>query len=198
MSVRQPGGALDPAIIGARNARHRVDPRLDIGGDKVAQTAVDRVQPAHRVEHRAAAQSVDPEAFRENAAILARDEYIGVDKAILLRSISENLVLSNGKPPVHFPDFMFQYGEAANFPWMSHGGWLYTQMARWGQTQFSDANYEAACGVFRPDVYRSALRETGDVLPGANSKVEGSLDREVTPAPAEPAPAGAANHCSHE
>jgi len=130
-----------------------------------------------RAMRKAAAQSVDPEAFRENAAILARDEYIGVDKAILLRSISENLVLSNGKPPVHFPDFMFQYGEAANFPWMSHGGWLYTQMARWGQTQFSDANYEAACGVFRPDVYRSALRETGDVLPGANSKVEGSLDR---------------------
>ncbi len=35
----------------------------------------------------------------------------------------------------------------------------------------------AAGGVFRPDVYRSALTGTGDVLPGANSKVEGSLGR---------------------
>jgi NitT/TauT family transport system ATP-binding protein len=29
--------------------------------------------------------------------------------------------------------------------------------------------------VFRPDVYRSALAGTGDLLPGASSKVEGSL-----------------------
>ncbi|KZY94116.1 MULTISPECIES: CmpA/NrtA family ABC transporter substrate-binding protein [unclassified Erythrobacter] len=132
-----------------------------------------------RAMRKAAAHFVDPEAFRENAAILARDEYIGVDKAILLRSISEKLVLSNGKPPVHFSDFMFQHAEAANFPWISHAGWLYTQMVRWGQTQFADADYQAACAVFRPDIYRSALRETGDVLPGANSKVEGSLDRMI-------------------
>ena len=31
--------------------------------------------------------------------------------------------------------------------------------------------------VFRPDVYRSALLGTGEPLPGASSKVEGSLTR---------------------
>ena len=31
--------------------------------------------------------------------------------------------------------------------------------------------------MFRPDVYRSALAGTGDLLPGASSKVEGSLAR---------------------
>lgn len=129
-----------------------------------------------RAMRRAAAQFIDADNFRENAALLARGEYLAVDKDILYRSISERLVLAPGAAPVHYPDFMFQYREAANFPWQSHAAWLYTQMARWRQTTFNRDDYEKACAVFRPDVYRSALRDTGDVLPGANSKVEGSLD----------------------
>ena len=39
----------------------------------------------------------------------------------------------------------------------------------------SAADAAAAARVFRPDVYRSALAGTGDLLPGASSKVEGSL-----------------------
>jgi NitT/TauT family transport system ATP-binding protein len=72
---------------------------------------------------------------------------------------------------------MFQYREAANFPWVSQAQWLYTQMVRWDGTGFSAEDAERAGRVFRPDVYRSALLGTGEPLPGASSKVEGSLTR---------------------
>jgi NitT/TauT family transport system ATP-binding protein len=72
---------------------------------------------------------------------------------------------------------MFQHREAANFPWVSQAEWLYTQLVRWDHLAYSPADAAAAAGVFRPDVYRSALAGTGDLLPGASSKVEGSLAR---------------------
>jgi NitT/TauT family transport system ATP-binding protein len=78
---------------------------------------------------------------------------------------------------VHFPDFMFQYREAANFPWVSQAQWLYTQMVRWEGGAVDMVDAQAAGRVFRPDVYRAALLGTGEPLPGASSKVEGSLAR---------------------
>ena len=80
---------------------------------------------------------------------------------------------------VHYDDFMFQYREAANFPWVSQAQWLYTQMVRWDGLEFSADDAKKAAGVFRPDIYRSALAGTGDLLPGASSKVEGSLSGPV-------------------
>jgi hypothetical protein len=62
---------------------------------------------------------------------------------------------------IHYPDFMFQYREAANFPWVSQAEWLYTQMVRWDGHGFTTpAMPRAAARVFRPDVYRSALLGT--------------------------------------
>jgi two-component system, oxyanion-binding sensor len=48
-------------------------------------------------------------------------------------------------------------------------------MVRWDQLSYSDEQARKATAVFRPDVYRSALKSTGDDLPAANSKVEGSV-----------------------
>jgi NitT/TauT family transport system ATP-binding protein len=70
---------------------------------------------------------------------------------------------------------MFQYREAANFPWVSQAECLYTQMVRWDGLKFTAADLAKAGRVFRPDVYRSALSGTDEPLPGASSKVEGSL-----------------------
>jgi NitT/TauT family transport system ATP-binding protein len=70
---------------------------------------------------------------------------------------------------------MFQYREAANFPWVSQAEWLYTQMVRWEDGQFFAEDAARAAHVFRPDVYRAALAGTDEPLPGASSKVEGSL-----------------------
>jgi two-component system, oxyanion-binding sensor len=118
---------------------------------------------------------VDPENWDANAAILARGEYLDASPALIRRAISDRLPLASGAPPVHFPDFMFQYREAANFPWVSQASWLYTQMVRWDELAFDPADAARAARVFRPDVYRSALSGTGEPLPGASSKVEGAL-----------------------
>ncbi|MGC1271181.1 MAG: nitrate transporter, partial [Croceibacterium sp.] len=96
---------------------------------------------------------------------------------LIVRSISDRLVLAQGHAPVHYPDLMFQYTEAANFPWVSQAKWLYSQMVRWDQAEFDAGDAKKAARVFRPDVYRSALAGTGDALPGASSKVEGSVSQ---------------------
>ncbi|KPL68372.1 nitrate transporter [Erythrobacter sp. SG61-1L] len=128
-----------------------------------------------RAMRKAGQHFVEPENLEANAAILARPEYLDGDAGLIMRSISDRLVLKKGGAPVHYSDFMFQYREAANFPWVSQAGWLYSQMVRWDGLDYSPKDAEAAARVFRPDVYRSALMGTGDVLPGASSKVEGSL-----------------------
>jgi ABC-type nitrate/sulfonate/bicarbonate transport system substrate-binding protein len=130
-----------------------------------------------RAMRKAGAHFVDPANWDANAAILARPEYIGADPDLILGAISDRLVLVAGAEPMHYPDFMFQHREAANFPWVSQAEWLYTQLARWDHLAFSAEHAAAAGRVFRPDVYRSALAGTGDLLPGASSKVEGSLAR---------------------
>ena len=48
-------------------------------------------------------------------------------------------------------------------------------MVRWDGLPFNGADAARAARVFRPDVYRSALLGSAEPLPGASSKVEGSL-----------------------
>jgi NitT/TauT family transport system ATP-binding protein len=147
----------------------------------VRERVLDERRPAFealiRAMRKAGQHFVDPANWEANAAILARPEYIGADPKLILHAISDRLVLRQDGEPVHFSDFMFQYREAANFPWVSQAQWLYTQMVRWDRLEFSATDAAAAGHVFRPDVYRSALKGTGDTLPGASSKVEGSLAR---------------------
>jgi ABC-type nitrate/sulfonate/bicarbonate transport system substrate-binding protein len=128
-----------------------------------------------RAMRKAAAHFVDQANWDVNAAILARPEYLASDPSLILGAISDRLALTQGAPPVHYPDFMFQHREAANFPWVSQAEWLYTQLVRWDRIPYSPEDAAAAARVFRPNVYRSALAGTGDLLPGASSKVEGSL-----------------------
>ena len=130
-----------------------------------------------RAMRKAAAHFVDPANWEANAAILAGRDYVDADPRLILGAISDRLTLVQGAEPVHYPDFMFQHREAANFPWVSQAEWLYTQLVRWDHLEFSPQEAEAAARVFRPDIYRSALAGTGDLLPGASSKVEGSLAR---------------------
>jgi NitT/TauT family transport system ATP-binding protein len=129
---------------------------------------------------RAGRHFVDPANWDVNAQILARSEYLDGDPALIKRAISDRLLLTSEQDVVHYPDFMFQYREAANFPWVSQAEWLYTQMVRWDGIAFDPADAEKAGRVFRPDIYRSALMGTGEPLPGASSKVEGSLKQRTS------------------
>ncbi|MCW1382882.1 ABC transporter substrate-binding protein [Novosphingobium sp. KCTC 2891] len=133
------------------------------------------VEALIRAMVRAARHFVDPEHWDENAAILARAEYLDGDAVLIKRAISDRLLLAKGSEVVPFPDFMFQYREAANFPWVSQAEWLYTQMVRWEGGKIDPGEAARAARVFRPDVYRSALTGGAEPLPGASSKVEGSL-----------------------
>lgn len=145
----------------------------------VVEERHDAVLRLIRALHAAAAHFVDPANAEANAAVLARGEYLDSSVDSILRAITDRLRLTLGGEPVHYPDFMFQYREAANFPWRSQAAWLYAQMTRWDGIAYTDADAATAAEVFRPDLYREALSGSDAPLPGASSKLEGGLDAPV-------------------
>ena len=132
-----------------------------------------------RALHAAAAHFVRVETVQDSAALLARPEYLDAPVDAILRAITDRIRVTPGSAPVHYPDFMFQYREAANFPWRSQAAWLYAQMVRWDGVPFSAEDAATAQSVFRPDLYRAALAGSGAPLPNASSKLEGALDAPI-------------------
>jgi two-component system, oxyanion-binding sensor len=128
-----------------------------------------------RALYRAGEAFVDPARLDRIAAILARPEYLDGSAALIRGAVADKILFAHRSVPVHVPDFMFQHREAANFPWASQAAWLYTQMVAAGHVEGKATGYARAQAVFRPDVYRSALRPIGVPLPGASSKLEGSI-----------------------
>ena len=133
------------------------------------------VEALVRALHGAAEHFVAPGAAEESADILARPEYLDAPRDAVLRAITDRIRLVPGGEPLHYPDFMFQYREAANFPWRSQAAWLYSQMVRWDYMAFDEGDAAAANNTFRPDIYRAALAGSSAPLPGASSKLEGGL-----------------------
>lgn len=173
-SVAVERGAGRIVLVSAQIWRRGVEKVLAVREPLLAERRRDFEALVKALVH-AARHFVDPANWETNSAILARPEYLDGSAILIRRAISDNLLLERGGEPVAFPDFMFQYREAANFPWVSQAEWLYTQMVRWERTPFDADEARRAARVFRPDVYRSALLGTGEPLPGASSKVEGSL-----------------------
>ncbi|WP_294275332.1 CmpA/NrtA family ABC transporter substrate-binding protein [uncultured Sphingomonas sp.] len=162
------------ALATAQVWRRGVEKVLAMRADR-AEERRDGVLRLIRALHAAAAHFVDPETVEQSAAILSRAHYLDAPVDAILRAITDRIRVVPGGEPVHYPDFMFQYREAANFPWRSQAGWLYAQMVRWEGLSFSTADAATAQGVFRPDLYRAALAGSGAPLPGASSKLEGAL-----------------------
>jgi NitT/TauT family transport system ATP-binding protein len=174
-SVAVEQGAGEIVLASAQIWRRGVEKVLALR-ESVLDEKIDAVRHLIRALCRAGAHFVDPANWDVNAQILARPEYLDGDPGLIRRAIADRLLLARGGAMVHYPDFMFQYREAANFPWVSQAEWLYTQMVRWDGTPFDPQEASRAARVFRPDLYRSALMGTGEPLPGASSKVEGSLE----------------------
>jgi len=139
----------------------------------------DAVEALLRALHAAAAHFVAPGTAEDSADILSRPEYLNAPRDAVLRAITDRVRLTPGGEPVHYPDFMFQHREAANFPWRSQAAWLYSQMLRWDATTYAAADAATAAAVFRPDIYRAALAGSGAPLPGASSKLEGGIEHPV-------------------
>ena len=173
-SVAVERGAGDIVLATAQIWRRGVEKVLALRESRLEERRPE-VEALVRALRKAGEHFVAPENWEANAAILARPEYLDGNRELILRAISDRLLLARGGAIVHYPDFMFQHREAANFPWVSQAEWLYTQMVRWDGTPFDPAEASRSARVFRPDVYRSALLGTGEPLPGASSKVEGSL-----------------------
>ncbi|MET4898591.1 CmpA/NrtA family ABC transporter substrate-binding protein [Sphingomonadaceae bacterium jetA1] len=162
------------ALATAQIWRRGVEKVLAMRAD-VADERADATRRLIRALHAAAAHFVRPETAQESAAILARSRYLDAPVDAILRAITDHIRVVPGGEPVHYPDFMFQYREAANFPWRSQAAWLYAQMTRWDGRPYDSGAAATAAATFRPDLYRAALAGSGAVLPGASSKLEGAL-----------------------
>lgn len=173
-SVAVERGAGEIVLVTAQIWRRGVEKVLALREPVMEERRGD-VEALIRALRKAGDHFVDPANLDANAAILARPEYLDGNAALIRRAISDRLLLAQDGTVLHYPDFMFQHREAANFPWVSQAEWLYSQMVRWDGLGFDPDDAGKAARVFRPDVYRSALLGTGEPLPGASSKVEGSL-----------------------
>lgn len=175
-SVAVERGAGEIVLVTAQIWRRGVEKVLAFR-EPVMEERRGQAEALVRALRKAGEHFVDPANLEGNAAILARPEYLDGDATLIGRAISDRLLLAQGGELLHYPDFMFQHREAANFPWVSQAEWLYSQMVRWDGLTFDPADAAKAARVFRPDIYRSALLGTGEPLPGASSKVEGSLHK---------------------
>ena len=162
------------ALVTAQIWRRGVEKVLAMRAETAAQSP-ELVTRLVRALHVAAAHFIEPGTREGSAAILARPDYLDAPADAVRRAITDRVRLMQGADPLHIPDFMFQYREAANFPWRSQAAWLYAQMCRWDGVPFSPEEAAVAEGVFRPDLYRAALAGSGAPLPGASSKLEGAI-----------------------
>ncbi|MCL6705419.1 ABC transporter substrate-binding protein [Pseudomonas sp. R2.Fl] len=113
-----------------------------------------------------------PENHDTLAELLAGPRFIAAPVNIIRRVLSGEFSLdAKGNVRVIRDYFLFHKGQA-NYPRPSQALWIYSQMIRWGQAEFSQAGAGAAASAFRPDLYRAALGDTG--LPtDADIRVEG-------------------------
>lgn len=127
-----------------------------------------------RALYRSADWCGQPENREELAALLAREDYIGQDPAIILPALRGELRY-RGEEIASVQDFFVPFDKAATFPWQSHALWFYSQMVRWGHADWNPEFVAKVAQVYRPDLYRASIAPMGEAVPVANSKVEGAL-----------------------
>lgn len=173
-SVAVAGGLAETVALGPRIWQRGVEKVLALRRDWMEANAdtVDRLLQALAA---AAAWCDDPANRDELAALLARDDYVGQPAAHILPALSGRLVLRADRSTVDVPDALLFHREAAGFPWRSQALWIYSQLVRWGMIGASPEHERQAAEVFRSDVYRRALGETGEPMPGASLKLEGAV-----------------------
>lgn len=157
------------------------------GPDKVlglrrqfAEDHPERLEALIRALYRAARWASDPGHLDELAGLLSRPAYVGGSPAVMQAALSGRITRRKGVASGEIPDFLVFHAHAANFPWQSHALWFYSQMVRWGQVPYRSEDLARVRQVYRPDIYRAALKSTEADLPNASAKVEGALK---TPTP---------------
>jgi len=108
------------------------------------------------------------------AEVLGRPEYLNLSPVLLERALTGRLAISARGDVRDVPRFLEFHRGAANFPWRSQAQWIAHRLEAAGQGVSKEMR-EQASSVFRPDLFRAALKSTAQDLPGASSKVEGGL-----------------------
>lgn len=164
------------AIVVTKSALWRQGPEKVLGmRADFAERDPEPLYALIRALWRAAAWAGDPANRGALAELLARPVYLGGAAATIGRALSGDIVTEPKATARATPDFLVFHDHAANFPWQSHALWFYSQMVRWGQTDYTTERADTARRVYRPDLYRAALSPTEADLPNASSKVEGAL-----------------------
>ncbi len=88
------------------------------------------------------------------AAVLARPERVGVDPEVILRTLEGQLRINAQGATRSHEDYLIL---GAGRPQSSQGAWIYAQMLRWGQAEFSQERLAAARDMMRGDVFDAAL-----------------------------------------
>ncbi len=91
------------------------------------------------------------------AEALADARFIAAPVEIIRRVLAGEFNLDAKGNRRVIPDYFQFHRDFANYPKPGHALWIYSQMIRWGQTEFSHGGLEAAATAFRPDLYRAAL-----------------------------------------
>ncbi|MGA7806062.1 CmpA/NrtA family ABC transporter substrate-binding protein [Bradyrhizobium sp.] len=97
----------------------------------------------------------------ETARLLAQPERVGVDAAVIQRTLDGRLKISPEGTIRESDRYLLVGREDASRPDPAQAAWLYAQMARWGQTSISPDALKTAMAVFRPDLYDAALGRSG-------------------------------------
>lgn len=108
------------------------------------------------------------------AEILSRPDYLNLPPELSERGLLGRLHVSAAGEVRQFPGFIRFHDGAANFPWRSLAALLAQRIAL-RQGLNVDWAMEQAMGCFRTDLYRQHLRSAGADLPGASSRIEGSM-----------------------
>ena len=167
-------GLAELVTLGSRIWQRGVEKVLAFRADWLAANpdTVDRLIVALS---RAAAWCDDPAHHAQLAELLAREAYLNQPAAHVLPAIQGQMASRQGAGAVDAPDAMIFHREASGFPWRSQALWIYSQFVRWGFVAASPASERSAADVFRSDIYRRALAGSGEPMPGASMKVEGSI-----------------------
>lgn len=128
-----------------------------------AETNADTVSRLIVALDRAARWCDDADHHDQLAEILSLSQYIAAPRDIIRRVLSGEFSLDAHGTKRVIPDYFLFHRGAANYPRPNQALWIYSQMMRWGQVEFSDENTARARDAFRPDLYSLAL--------GANASV---------------------------
>jgi NitT/TauT family transport system ATP-binding protein len=102
-----------------------------------------------------------PQSHEELARLLAEPRHLGLPQDMLSRALAGRLKGAGEAVARSDVDFLVMHRNGANRPDPAHALWIYSQMVRARQAQFSTDAAHEAMQVYQPALYDAALRTHG-------------------------------------